>query len=100
MGLDDAQTKGVRAQVERSEARHENVLSWEGVSEAKTEDENDRLYETTKRRYLGAAGLVALGLGVAGTLDRTTGGVIVLVGWIAGIFGLHRLGRAGSAPRP
>jgi hypothetical protein len=68
------------------------------VSEVKT-DESEQAWETTKRRYLGAAALVTLGLGIAGSLDRTTGGVILLVGWIAGIFGLHRMGRAGSTPR-
>ena len=68
------------------------------VSEAKPDDSED-FYEKTKRRYLGAAALVILGLAVAGSVDRSTGGVILLVGWIAGILGLHRLGRAGSAPR-
>lgn len=68
------------------------------VSEAKT-DEPDRAWESTKRRYVGAAALVTLGLAVAGSLDRTTGGVILLVGWVGGIFGLHRMGRAGSTPR-
>jgi hypothetical protein len=69
------------------------------VSEAKTDVDPDKLYETTKRRYLAAAALVIVGLAVAGSFDRTTGGVILLVGWIAGIFGLHRLGRAGSVRR-
>ena len=69
-----------------------------GVSEAKTDDP-ERLYETTKRRYLGAIALITLGLAVAGSVDRTTGGVIMLAGWIAGIVGLHRLGRAGSRRR-
>jgi hypothetical protein len=69
-----------------------------GVSEAKSED-REKLYEATKRRYLGAIALVTLGLAVAGTLDRTVGGLILLAGWIAAIMGLHRLGRAGSRPR-
>jgi hypothetical protein len=68
------------------------------VSEVKSADA-DKLYETTKRRYLAAAALVIVGLAVAGSFDRTTGGVILLVGWSAGILGLHRLGRAGSTPR-
>jgi hypothetical protein len=68
------------------------------VTEAKTDDP-EKQWETTKRRYVGAIALVTLGLAVAGTLDRTTGGVILLTGWIAGILGLHRLGRAGSTPR-
>lgn len=68
------------------------------VSEAKTDDA-DQLYEATKRRYLFAAAGIALGLAVAGSLDRSTGGVILLVGWIGGILALHRLGRAGSVRR-
>lgn len=69
-----------------------------GVSEAKTDD-REKLYETTKRHYLVAVVLVTLGLAVAGSVDRTTGGVLLLLGWSAGIMGLHRLGRAGSNPR-
>ena len=68
------------------------------VSEAKTDD-SERVYEATKRRYVFAAAGIAVGLAVAGSFDRSTGGVILLVGWIAGIFGLHRLGRAGSVRR-
>jgi hypothetical protein len=33
---------------------------------------------------------------VAGSVDRATGGVLVLIGWVAGVATLHRLGRAGS----
>jgi hypothetical protein len=69
------------------------------VSEAKTDVDPDKLYETTKRRYLASAALVIAGLGVAGSFDRSTGGVILLLGWITGILGLHRLGRAGSVRR-
>lgn len=71
------------------------------VSEVKTDDGavRDRRYETSKRLFVGATAIIALGLAVAGTLDRTTGGVILLVGWIAGIRCLHSLGRAGSTPR-
>lgn len=68
------------------------------MSEAKPEDAEAH-YQTTKRRYVFAAAMIALGLAVAGSLDRSTGGVILLVGWIAGILGLHRLGRAGSVRR-
>lgn len=68
------------------------------VSEAKTDDA-EKVYEATKRRYVFAAMAIAAGLAVAGSVDRATGGVILLVGWIAGIFGLHRLGRAGSVRR-
>ena len=72
------------------------------VSEAKSADppvDRERAYESTKRLYVGAAVLVTAGLAVAGSVDRTAGGVILLTGWIAGILGLHRLGRAGSTPR-
>jgi hypothetical protein len=69
-----------------------------GVSEAKTDD-REKIYETKKRQYLVAITLVTLGLAVAGSVDRTTGGVLLLAGWSAGILGLHRLGRAGSRPR-
>lgn len=71
------------------------------VSEAKTAqpDDVEKHWETTKRRYLGAAALIIVGLAVAGSFDRTTGGVLLLIGWIAGILGLHRLGRAGSVRR-
>jgi hypothetical protein len=68
------------------------------VTEAKPDD-RERLWESTKRRYIGAAALIIVGLAVAGSFDRSVGGVIMLAGWIAGILGLHRLGRAGSTPR-
>jgi len=53
-------------------------------------------YDSAKLRFVGACGAIAVGLAVAGSLDRATGGVIVLIGWIAGVATLHRLGRAGS----
>lgn len=68
------------------------------VSEAKTETP-DRGYDATKRLYVGAVTLIALGLAVSGTVDRATGGVLLLAGWIAGVLGLHRMGRTGSTPR-
>ena len=68
------------------------------MSEAKTDDV-EKNWETTKRRYLGAAALIILGVAVAGSVDRTTGGVLMLVGWIAGVMGLHGMGRAGSVRR-
>jgi len=43
-----------------------------------------------------AAIAIALGLGVSGTVSRIAGGVMLLVGWLAMIVGLHRYGRAGS----
>ena len=51
------------------------------------------------RRFLLACAAIALGLAIAGTADRATGGVVLLVGWLAAVASLHRLGRAGSTPR-
>jgi hypothetical protein len=59
------------------------------VDEASQEDRARRL-------LLVACGIVAAGLAVAGTADPTTGGVILVVGWLAGVAALHRLGRAGG----
>ncbi len=53
-------------------------------------------YDSAKLRFVLACAGIALGLGVAGSVDRATGGVIVLLGWIAGVTTLHRLGRAGA----
>lgn len=43
---------------------------------------------------------VAGGLAIAGSVERTAGGAIVLAAWVLGIAALHRLGRAGSVRRP
>lgn len=43
-----------------------------------------------------AAVAVAGGLAIAGSVERTAGGAIVLGAWVLGIAALHRLGRAGS----
>lgn len=53
-------------------------------------------YDRAKLRFVAACAAIAGGLLIAGTLDRTTGGVILVIGWIAGVATLHRLGRAGS----
>ncbi len=53
-------------------------------------------YESAKRQFAFACAAIAAGLAIAGSLDRSTGGVIVLIGWIGGVATLHRLGRAGS----
>lgn len=42
---------------------------------------------------------VAGGLAIAGSVERTAGGAIVLGAWVLGIASLHRLGRAGSSNR-
>jgi len=57
-------------------------------------------YEQANLRFVGACAAIAAGLAIAGSLDRSTGGVIVLLGWVAGIATLHRLGRAGSVREP
>ena len=49
-----------------------------------------------KKQLVLACAIIAGGLAVAGSLDRTAGGVLVLVGWIAGVVSLHRLGRSGT----
>ncbi len=42
-----------------------------------------------------AAGAVALGLAIAGTLSRDAGGALTAAGWGLGLLGLHRFGRLG-----
>ena len=67
----------------------------------------DRDDETTTEPFdraklpmvLSAVG-VAGGLAIAGSVERTAGGAIVLAAWVLGIAALHRLGRAGSVRRP
>ena len=60
----------------------------------------EQAYAKAKRSYVLAAVGIALGLAVAGTLDRTAGGVVLLASWIGGVAALHRLGRTGSSVRP
>ena len=53
------------------------------------------LSEPQARRLLfGAAVTSVLGIAVAGTVDRAVGGVIVAIGWLAIVYGLHAFGRA------
>ena len=40
--------------------------------------------------------VIAGGLAIAGTLDRTTGGVLLLAGWLGSVAALHKLGRSGT----
>jgi hypothetical protein len=56
-------------------------------------------FERAKLPMIIAAVGVAGGLAIAGSVERTTGGVIVLGAWVLGIASLHRLGRAGSVDR-
>jgi hypothetical protein len=53
--------------------------------------------ERSARRALAVATLVtAVGLAVAGTVDRALGGVITVAGWLVLVFALHALGRAAA----
>ena len=72
-----------------------------GVSaqEPKVEDDaGDAIFDRAKLPMTWAAVGVAGGLAIAGSVERTAGGAIVLGAWVVGIFALHRLGRAGSRP--
>ena len=53
-------------------------------------------FERAKLPMILAAVGVAGGLAIAGSVERTAGGAIVLGAWVLGIASLHRLGRAGS----
>ncbi len=57
-------------------------------------------FERAKRHLLFACAAIGAGLAIAGSVDRTTGGVLVLIGWLAAIVALHRLGRTGSDRGP
>ncbi len=54
-------------------------------------------YSGAKRIYLAAGVAMMVGLAVAGSVDPTTGGVIVVASWALGVYALHRLGRTGSS---
>jgi hypothetical protein len=56
-------------------------------------------FERAKVPMVLAAVGIAAGLAIAGSIERTAGGAIVLAAWVLGIASLHRLGRAGSVPR-
>jgi hypothetical protein len=56
-------------------------------------------FERAKLPMVLAAVGVAGGLAIAGSVERTAGGAIVLAAWVLGIASLHRLGRAGSVNR-
>lgn len=62
-------------------------------------NERPEAYASARRLLAVAAGGIAGGLAVAGTLDRSAGGAVVLAGWALAVAALHRLGRAGSAAR-
>jgi hypothetical protein len=56
-------------------------------------------FERAKLPMLLSAVGVAAGLAIAGSVERTAGGAVVLAAWVLGIGALHRLGRAGSVKR-
>jgi len=69
---------------------------------AKDDDDADRRASEgagARRLYVGAAVGIAVGLAIAGSLDQTAGGVVVLASWLTAIAALHKLGRAGSDRR-
>ncbi|MDB5220582.1 MAG: hypothetical protein JWO86_8509 [Myxococcaceae bacterium] len=57
----------------------------------------DATFAKAKLPMVLAAVGVTGGLAIAGSVERTAGGAIVLAAWVVGIFALHRLGRAGSS---
>jgi hypothetical protein len=69
----------------------------EGVSD---EAESEAVFERAKRPLVLAAVGIAGGLAIAGSVERSTGGALVLAAWVVGVLALHRLGRAGSSVRP
>jgi hypothetical protein len=70
----------------------------EGVS-LRDDDATNAAFERAKRPLLLAAVGVALGLAIAGSVETTAGGALVLGAWALGTASLHRLGRAGSVAR-
>jgi hypothetical protein len=51
-----------------------------------------------RRVLLSAAVVSAIGVGVAGSASPVGGGVILVLGWIAFVYGLHTFGRSGPEP--
>lgn len=63
-------------------------------------DADDAAFDRAKLPMVLAAVGVVGGLAIAGSVERTAGGAIVLGAWVVGILSLHRLGRAGSKGSP
>lgn len=66
------------------------------MTERASETSEEPGWGSARTLFLGAAATVALGLGVAGSGDRSVGGAVLLAGWGLSVLALHRLGRAGS----
>ena len=62
------------------------------------DDGGEATFDRAKLPMVLAAVGVTGGLAIAGSVERTAGGAIVLGAWVVGIAALHRLGRAGSRP--
>jgi hypothetical protein len=52
--------------------------------------------ERSRRLLAAGAFAVVCGLGIAGTVSPTFGGVLLVAGWLALVAALHLYGRAGS----
>jgi hypothetical protein len=64
------------------------------VANERTDAEDE--YAKARRTYVSAVVAIAGGLAIAGTVDRSFGGAVVLAGWVMCVWALHRLGRAGA----
>lgn len=56
----------------------------------------EQAFTRARVMFLAAAVAIGVGIAVAGSVDRTAGGVIVLSAWVFAVACLHRLGRAGG----
>lgn len=70
------------------------------LSQIRTGDGRRPDFAHAKRLLVTACASIVVGLGVAGSIDRASGGVILLAGWLMGIVAIHRLGRSGSDAGP
>jgi len=56
--------------------------------------EEGEAIRAARRMLVRGAAVVAGGLAIAGTANQTFGGVIVVVGWLILVWGIHKYGRA------
>ena len=59
------------------------------------DDRNARKRLLRRGRPRGAVGVI-----IAGTANRTLGGVIVVAGWLIFVYALHAFGRTGTIRQP